>query len=114
MRLKTSLYIDEDVDLRIGERAECKSKSKSAIISTDLERFYLLLDLGLKELDSKNYSEIEHEIMKSMNRLTGLSAKANFIISGNMQSENKKIKEIIKTLSPSARLAIIDRMENER
>ncbi len=112
MKFKTSLYLDEGIDRRIDERSKQKQMSKSSVFAEDFDRFYMCLDLGRKEYKEKLKSEIVSTVMNACSVLSGNSARSNFIITGAIQSiHDKTVLTAINTLTPIARLAILDDTE---
>lgn len=112
MRIKTSLYIDENIDARTDARAKIKLMSKSALIAQDLDRFYLCIDNGRKEYETTLDADTKHQIMASCSQLSGNSAKTNFILTGDIHTiKDKRTIELLKKLSMAARLALVDDSE---
>lgn len=112
MRYKTSLYIDENVDRCSDERSKKKSTSKSRVIESDLQRYWLLLDIGRKQLNDSIDMDTRADIVRGCSLLTGEALKANFIITGeSFTAFGKDIREIVKHLSPLERLALLDESE---
>lgn len=112
MRIKTTLYLDDNIDARLDARSKQKSMSKSALVAQDFDRFYLCIDKGRKEYESALDNETKHQILFACSQLSGSLARANFLLTGEMHTiKDKKTIEIIKTFSMVARLALLDDSE---
>lgn len=112
MRIKTSLYIDEGVDLRIDERMRARNVSKSKVMTSDIERFFLCIDAGRRACDASINRDVRAQIVSACADISGETAKATFILTGEINAiKDRSLKQFCRALSVIERLALIDEAE---
>ncbi len=114
MRIKTSMYIDESVDAMCDKRAKDHKAPKSRTIEKDLENFFLCLEIGRKEASTSVSNELMQTFIQACRGLAGAKGKALFITNGTMPRQTPKaIKDLAISMSPLARLSILDTFEED-